>query len=69
MLAFLIQEAPLFPPELHEKYLRHYTYLAYGMIAAWLVLLVFVIMLLARERKLQRELDRLRLMIDEKGHH
>jgi CcmD family protein len=45
---------------------RNFTYLCYGLVAAWLILCVYVISLGARERKLQRELERLRLLVEEK---
>ena len=37
-----------------------------GLATAWLVLLAFVAMLASRERKLRRELERLRAMIDDR---
>lgn len=39
--------------------LRNFTYLCYGLIAAWLVLVVYVITLVRREQRLVRELQRL----------
>jgi CcmD family protein len=48
------------------QYARNFTYLFYGLTAVWLVLLVFVLMLAARERRLRRELDRVRLMVEDR---
>jgi len=45
---------------------RNFTFLCYGLVAAWLILCVYVVSLAARERKLQRELERLRLLVEEK---
>jgi hypothetical protein len=49
-----------------EEYQRNFQFLFYGLLTAWLVLLAFVIMLAGRERKLRRELERLRLMIEDR---
>jgi hypothetical protein len=50
-----------------EEYQRNFQFLFYGLLTAWLVLLAFVIMLAGRERRLRRELERLRLMIEDRG--
>ncbi|MGC9971012.1 MAG: CcmD family protein [Bryobacteraceae bacterium] len=47
---------------------RNFTFLCYGLLAAWLILCAYVVALVARERKLQRELERLRLLVEEKEH-
>ena len=49
-----------------EQYQRNFQFLFYGLLTAWLVLLAFVVVLASRERKLRRELERLRLMIEDK---
>ncbi len=49
-----------------EQYQRNFTFLFYGLAIAWLVLLAFVGLLASRERKLRRELDRLKLLLGEK---
>jgi CcmD family protein len=49
-----------------EQYQRNFQFLFYGLLTAWLVLLGFVVALAARGRKLRRELERLRLMIEDK---
>ncbi len=49
-----------------EQYQHNFQFLCYGLLTAWLVLLAFVVMLAGRERKLRRELDRLRLMIEDR---
>ena len=48
------------------QYQRNFQFLCYGLLTAWLVLLAFVTLLSARERKLRKELDRLRLMIEDR---
>lgn len=45
---------------------RNFTYMFYGFLAAWLVLCAYVVSLVARERKIKRELERLRLMVEDK---
>jgi hypothetical protein len=68
MFAALIQVAGGFTP---EQYQRNFIFLFYGLLTAWLVLLAFVGVLASRERKLRRELEQLRLMLEdrEKEHH
>ena len=47
--------------------LQHdYEFLSYGLIAAWVILIVYVLMLMARQRKLKREIAGLRAMLEEK---
>lgn len=45
---------------------RNFTYMFYGFLAAWLALAVYVIVLVGRERRLQRELDHVRKMLEER---
>ena len=48
------------------QYQRNFQFLFYGLLTAWLVLLAFVALLSSRERKLRKELDRLRRMIEDR---
>ena len=43
---------------------RNFTYMFYGFAVAWLVVVIYVFMLAARERKLRLEISRLRQMIE-----
>ena len=45
---------------------RNYEFLSYGLIVAWLVLVVYVLMMVSRERKLKREIAGLRAMLEER---
>lgn len=45
---------------------RNFGFLSYGLIVAWLVLVVYVLMMMARERKLKREIAGLRAMLEER---
>ena len=45
---------------------RNFEYMFYGFLAAWLIILGYVLMLATRERKLRRELDRVRQMVEKK---
>lgn len=45
---------------------RNFTYLFYGLAAAWLIIFGYVLTIAVRERKLQKELERVRRMIEEK---
>jgi sensor c-di-GMP phosphodiesterase-like protein len=66
MFATLIQTAGKFTP---EQYQHNFVFMFYGLLTAWLVLLAFVLLLVSRERKLQRELERLRHMLEDKEAH
>jgi hypothetical protein len=45
---------------------RNYEFLSYGLIVAWLVLVVYVLMMVGRERRLKREIASLKAMLEEK---
>lgn len=50
-----------------EEVLQHqYEFLSYGLTAAWVVLAVYVLMMVARERTLKREIANLKAMLEEK---
>ena len=44
---------------------RNNEFLAYGLIAAWLIVVAYLVLLALRERKLRSELDRVRRMVEE----
>lgn len=43
---------------------RNFTYMFYGFLAAWLVLVGYVVSLAGRERRLRKEIERLKHMIE-----
>ena len=45
---------------------RNYEFLSYGLIVAWLVILIYVLMMASRQRKLTREIAGLQAMLEEK---
>jgi hypothetical protein len=45
---------------------RNYEFLSYGLMAAWVILALYVLMMVSRERKLKGEIARLRAMLEEK---
>ncbi len=45
---------------------RNFLYMFYGFLAAWLIVVIYVVMLATRERRLRRELDRVRQMVEKK---
>jgi len=47
---------------------QNYTFMFYGFLAAWLVVIIYVISIALRERKLRQELDRVKRMVDEREH-
>jgi CcmD family protein len=44
---------------------QNYTFMFYGFLAAWLVVIIYVISIALRERKLRQELDRVKRMVEE----
>ena len=47
--------------------LQHgYEFLSYGMIIAWLILVVYLLTMVSREKSLKREIAGLRAMLEEK---
>ena len=47
---------------------QNYTFMFYGFLAAWLVVIIYVISIAMRERKLRAELDRVKRMVDDREH-
>jgi len=45
---------------------RNFEYMFYGFLAAWLIIVVYVVFLAMREANLKRELDRVRKMVEQK---
>jgi len=45
---------------------RNFMYLTFGLITAWLILMLYVVLMLAREKRIQRELDGLKRMVDDR---
>ena len=43
------------------------TYLFYGYSAAWIVITAFVLLLVSRGRKIDRELTRLKSLVEDRG--
>jgi len=44
---------------------RNFQGLIWGFVAAWAILLLYTMMLAARERKIRREMERLKSMVEE----
>jgi CcmD family protein len=42
------------------------TYLFYGYTAAWIIILIFILMLVRRGQRIDRELSRLRSLVEDK---
>ncbi len=45
---------------------RNFTYLAYGLITAWAILLIYAMTLAARGRSLARQLDNVKRMMEDR---
>jgi CcmD family protein len=45
---------------------RNFQFLSYGFAAAWIILTVYVLMMVGRERKLKREISSLKAMLEER---
>ncbi len=47
--------------------LQHdYQFLTYGLVAAWVILALYVMMMVGREKKLKREIANLRAMLEDR---
>ncbi len=44
---------------------RNFTYMFYGFAAVWVILVAYLVSLSARERKLRREMDGLKRMVED----
>ena len=45
---------------------RNYQFLSYGLVAAWIILVVYVLMMTGRQHRLKREIANLRAMLEDK---
>ena len=45
---------------------RNYEFLSYGLTMAWVITVLYVLMLVSRQRKLQREIAGLKAMLEER---
>ena len=45
---------------------RNYEFLNYRLIVAWVILAIYVLMMVSRERRLKREIASLKAMLEEK---
>jgi len=46
---------------------RNFQFMFYGYAAAWLIILIYVLLLNLRSRRLNHELERVRRMVEETG--
>ncbi len=45
---------------------RNFLYMFYGFLAAWLIVVVYVVSIAARERKINRDIEVLKRMIEDR---
>ena len=65
MALFLLQDAEAITREL-ARLQRNYAFLSYGLMAAWLIVVVYVLMMIGREKRLKREIAGLRAMLEDR---
>jgi CcmD family protein len=52
---------------MEKQRLQHnYEFLSYGLIVAWLILVVYVLMMVSRQNKLKKQISDLKAMLEEK---
>ena len=66
MPLFLLQTADDVVREI-ARLQRNYEFLSYGLVAAWIILVVYVLMMVGRQKRLKREIANLRAMLDDKA--
>jgi CcmD family protein len=49
-----------------QRLQRNYEFLTYGLTAAWLILVAYVLMMVRRHRKLKRDIASLRAMVEDR---
>lgn len=49
-----------------ERLRRNFTFLSYGFAAAWIILAVYVLMMVGRERRLKQQIANLKAMLEER---
>ena len=47
---------------------RNFTYMFYGFLAAWMILVVYVLMLVNRESNIKKQLSNLKNLLEERQH-
>jgi len=62
----LLQASPEDVTREIERLQRNFTFLNSGLWVAWLILVVYVLMMVGRERKLKREIAGLKAMLEDK---
>ena len=62
----LLQASPDDVAREMERLQRNYKFLNYGLTVAWVILVVYVLMMVGRERKLKREIAGLKAMLEDK---
>jgi len=65
MPLFLLQTADDVAREI-ARLQRNYEFLSYGLTAAWIILVGYVLMMFGRQKRLKREISNLRAMLDDK---
>ncbi|MBZ5725600.1 MAG: CcmD family protein [Acidobacteriia bacterium] len=66
-LPMLLAQVTVEDLEREKIFLQHnYEYLSWGLTAAWIILVVYVLMMIGRQNRLKREISSLRAMLEEK---
>ena len=50
----------------YDRLQRNFHFLSYGFAVAWIILTVYVLMMVGRERRLRREISSLKAMLEER---
>jgi len=65
MALFLFQDAEAITREL-ARLQRNYAFLSYGLMIAWVIVVIYVLMMVAREKRLKREIASLKAMLEDR---
>lgn len=67
MLTLLAQITTAEDLAVEKLHLQHdYQFLTYGLVAAWVILAAYVLIMVGREKKLRREIANLRAMLEDR---
>ena len=66
MLTLIAQVSPDDIIREMERLQRNYEFLSYGLTAAWIILVIYVLLMVGRQRKLKRDIASQQVLLEER---